>query len=66
MVAVLGGWVVEGEGVLSGVGPGDADGDGGALLEGICGVQLGQGAVPVAAGWEVVGCLLYTSDAADD
>ena len=47
--------MVEGEGVLCGVGPGDADGGGGAFFEGFVGVELGQGVVPGAVWWEVVG-----------
>ena len=49
-----GGEVVEGDGVAAGVGPDDADG-GGAGLEVVAEVELGQGEVVVEAGVAVVG-----------
>ena len=46
--------MVEGDGVAAGVGPDDADG-GGAGLEVVAEVELGQGEVVVDVGVEVVG-----------
>ena len=47
--------VVEGDGVLAGVGPDDAHGGGGAFFEGAGQRLLGEGPVAVYVWWEVVG-----------